>query len=106
MTRAALAGVSVDREQLRPLSPTDADGIRAARAEDASSRSGKAGRRLAGDRPQRLERLVETSDRSKQRLGVRVARVVVDALDGTLLEDRPRIHHENAVGEPREDAEV
>ena len=64
-------------------------------------------RRQARDRRQALRpRPVHAGDRAQQAPRVRVLRVVEDLVDRPLLDDAPRVHHEDAVGDVGHDAEV
>ena len=64
-------------------------------------------RRQARDRRQALRpRPVDARDRAEQAPGVRVLRVVEDLVDRALLDDPPRVHHGDAVGDVGHDAEV
>ncbi len=61
-------------------------------------------RRRAHDRRQPIP--AQRRQRAQQAAGVRVDRVVEQLVDGTALDDPPRVHHLDAVSDPGDDAQV
>ena len=68
----------------------------------SSSDGGEPG--IAGSRARAVA--VEPGDRAQQPPRVRVLRVVEDLVERALLDDPPGVHHEHAVGDVGDDAEV
>ena len=95
--------------QLRNLGPTHrsrpARG-RAARVERAAGRRREQARRLPGDRLEPLEVGVEPREAVHQPDRVRVARGLKIVVDVAELDDAARVHHDDAVGELGDQAEV
>ena len=97
VTRAAAAG---------PRSSAS-ERVRAARREVTACGRGEQRRRGARDRRQpRRAVAVQPRDRPQQPPGVRVPRVVEQLVQRALLDHLPGVHHQHAVGDVGDDAEV
>ena len=105
---AGLAALGRELAQQRALGGAALEGEVAAVAERAARRQRLEVRRLAGDRAQLLRRgLVEARHRAEQARGIGVLRVGEQRIEGRrVLDDPAGVHHEHALAEARDDAEV